>query len=191
MERPKLEKELDSGTFRTYYYLKEELAAFCRENGLPASGSKLELSERITYYLDTGKVLAASTEKKHTVIPENISEESTIEPNFKCAEKHRAFFREKIGKSFSFNVAFQKWLKANTGKTYREAIAAYYQILDEKKTSQTVIEKQFEYNTYIRDFFADNKGKTLEEGIVCWKYKKALPGHNRYEKADLAALQER
>ena len=42
--------------------------------------------------------------------------------------------------------------------------------------------------TYIRDFFADNKGKTLDEAIKCWKYKKGLPGNNRYERSDLVAL---
>lgn len=50
------------------------------------------------------------------------------------------------------------------------------------------MEKQFEYNTYIRDFFADNKGKSLEEAITCWKYKKGLQGHKRYEKTDFVAL---
>ena len=105
-----------------------------------------------------------------------------------CSEKHRAFFKEKIGKSFSFNVAFQKWLKSNTGKTYGDAIKAYYQILEEKKKVKTKIDKQFEYNKYIRDFFEDNKGASLEEAIICWKYKKGLQGHNRYEKSDLAVL---
>ena len=63
------------------------------------------------------------------------------------------FFTEKRGKGFSFNVLFQKWLKNNTGKTYGDAINAYYQILEEKKKGKTTIDKQFEYNTYIRDFF--------------------------------------
>ena len=111
-----------------------------------------------------------------------------IEANIVCSEKHRTFFREKIGKSFSFNVAFQKWLKSNAGKTYADAITAYYQILAEKKNSKTVIDKQFEYNTYIRDFFADNQGKSLDDAIKCWKYKKSLEGHNRYERSDLIAL---
>jgi len=35
-----------------------------------------------------------------------------------------AFFKGKIGKTFSFNVQFQKWLKANAGKTYGAAIEA-------------------------------------------------------------------
>lgn len=75
-----------------------------------------------------------------------ISEDTKIEPDFVCSEKHRAFFKEKISdKSFSFNVAFQKWLKSNTGET-------------------------------------------LEQAIACWKYKKSLQGHNRYEKTDLVAI---
>ncbi len=118
----------------------------------------------------------------------NICEDTIIESGFVCSEKHRAFFKEHIGKSFSFNVTFQKWLKSNEGRTYKEAITAYFDIMEEKKKGETVIDKQFEYNTYIRDFFADNKGKTLEEAIICWKYKKQLPGHNRYERSDLGSL---
>lgn len=40
-ERPALDRSLDSKTFRDFYYLKEELVSFCRENGLPVSGGKL------------------------------------------------------------------------------------------------------------------------------------------------------
>lgn len=187
-ERPILDRNLDSKTFRDFYYLKEELVNFCRENDIPASGGKVEITDRIAYFLDTGKILSAQTERKRTTTISVISEDTKIEANFVCSEKHRAFFREHIGSGFSFNVVFQKWLKSNTGKTYKEAIAAYYQILEDKKKGKTKIDKQFEYNTYIRDFFADNKGKSLEEAIKCWKYKKSLQGHNRYEKSDLMEL---
>ena len=188
--RPELNKELDGKTFRSFYYLKEELISFCRENKLPVSGGKIELTDRISHFLDTGKVLEASSKRKTTVNIELITENTKIEPNIVCSEKHRAFFIEKIGKSFSFNVLFQKWLKSNAGKTYGDAITAYYQILEEKKKGKTTIDKQFEYNTYIRDFFEDNQGRSLEEAIICWKYKKCLQGHNRYEKSVLVALKK-
>lgn len=189
-ERPTLNRQLDGTTFRNFYWLKEELVEFCRNNGLPTTGGKLEITERITHFLDTGEVilLRANTKKK-TTTPAIITENNLIEPNFICSEKHRTFFKENIGKSFSFNVHFQKWLKSNSGKTYKEAIIAYYEILEEKKKGKSAIDKQFEYNTYIRDFFEDNKGKCLEDAIKCWKYKKQLPGHNRYEKSDLIALE--
>ena len=187
-ERPELNKKLDTATFRSFYYLKQELADFCKENGLPTSGSKIELTDRIAYFLDTGNVLKSSAERKTAAIIGTLTEGTVIEPNIVCSEKHRAFFSEKIGKSFSFNVPFQKWLKANAGKTYGDAIRAYYRILEEKKQTKTKIGGQFEYNTYIRDFFADNPGKSLHDAIVCWNYKKGLPGHHRYEQSDLCAL---
>lgn len=187
-ERPILNKDLDGKTFRSFYYLKEELVIFCRENNLPVSGGKLELTDRIAYFLDTGKVSEGSIKRKTKTNINQITESSVIEADIVCSETHRAFFKEKIGKSFSFNVLFQKWLKANAGKTYGDAIEAYYQILEEKKNGKTTIDKQFEYNTYIRDFFEDNQGKSLEEAIICWKYKKGLQGHNRYERSDLVAL---
>ena len=189
LERPVLNKKLDSKTFRDFYYLKDELVIFCRENGLPTSGSKIEITERIAYFLDTGKKLPASKTNTKVIAIKTISEETEIESDFVCSEKHRAFFKEHIGKGFSFNVSFQKWLKSNAGKTYQDAISAYYRILEEKKKGKTVIEKQFEYNTYTRDFFLDNKGKSLEDAIKCWKYKKQLRGHNRYERSDLIALE--
>ena len=106
----------------------------------------------------------------------NITKNTIIEVDFVCSERHRKFFKEHIGNSFSFNVAFQKWLKSNAGKTYKEAIASYYQILEDKKKGKAKIDKQFEYNIYIRAFFADNKGRTLEDAIKCWKYKKHYRG---------------
>ena len=187
-QRPELNKETDTAAFRSYYYLKQELAGFCRENGLPTSGSKAKLTDRIAYFLDTGNVLRSSAERKTAVNIGTLTEDTVIEPNIVCSEKHRAFFNEKLGKSFSFNVPFQKWLKANAGKTHGDAILAYYRILEEKKQTKTEIGGQFEYNTYIRDFFADNPGKSLHDAIVCWNYKKSLPGHHRYEQSDLHAL---
>lgn len=190
IDRPILDKNLDSKTFREFYYLKEELVDFCRKYGLPTFGGKLEITERIAHFLDTGEILSAKRVQKKAQTITDITEETPIESDFVCSEKHRAFFKEHIGNSFSFNVAFQNWLKSNSGKTYADAIAAYYQILEDKKKGKTKIDKQFEYNTYIRDFFANNQGKSLDEAIKCWKYKKQLQGHNRYEKTDLVALEK-
>ena len=188
MDRPELNKKLDSKTFRDYYYLKEELIDFCRKNNLLTTGSKIELTDRISKYLDTGERIFKSYDTRRTKIIDEITLDSVIEDNFVCSEKHRAFYKKEIGNSFSFNVLFQKWLKSNAGKTYKDSIVAYYKILEDKKNNKTTIDKQFEYNTYIRDFFNDNKDKTLEDAIKCWKYKKSLKGHNKYEKEDLKVL---
>ena len=188
MDRPELNNQLDSKTFREYYYLKEELIDFCRRNGLQTTGGKIELTERISIFLDTGERSIKNHDSRRTQIIDEITLDSIIEDNFVCSEKHRAFYKKEIGKRFSFNVLFQKWLKSNAGKTYKDSINAYYKILEDKKNNKTTIDKQFEYNTYIRDFFNDNKDKTLDDAIKCWKYKKSLKGSNKYEKEDLKIL---
>ena len=186
--RPNLDNSLDSKTFKEFYYLKEELVNFCRKNNLQTTGGKIELTERIANFLETGERTYKSHNIRKNVIIDEITIHTIIEENFVCSEKHRAFYKEKIGNNFSFNVAFQKWLKSNSGKTYQDSINAYYQILEDKKKNKTIIDKQFEYNTYIRDFFYDNKDKNLEQAIKCWKYKKNLKGHNKYEREDLKIL---
>ncbi len=54
--RPNLTKEISIKDFNDYYWLKEELQTFCRGNGISASGSKIEFSDRIKTYLLTGEI---------------------------------------------------------------------------------------------------------------------------------------
>lgn len=181
--------QITLNTIHEHYFLKEELVGFCREHQLPTTGSKQCLTQLIASYLETGEIPIVETPKgKKTISPAVITPDTIVEKNFVCSQKHREFFAQQIGSSFSFKVAFQTWLKTNSGKTYQEAILAYYELLETQKQQPTKIEKQFEYNTYIRAFFAANKGASLQDAIVCWKYKKSLPGSHAYEKSDLQAL---
>lgn len=84
---------------------------------LKRTGSKSELSERIAVFLESGKRTRAEHKNRKTQSAGEIKPNNIIEENFVCSEKHRAFFKEQVGKSFSFNVAFQKWLKSNAGNS--------------------------------------------------------------------------
>lgn len=187
-ERPDLNLELDSSTFKEYYYLKKEMEDFCRSNGLKVSGSKLELAERIIEFLETGRKDFDISKRPKRKNKSEITLNSIIEDDFICSQQHREFYKKNIGKSFTFNVEFQKWLKNNAGKTYNDSILAYYDILENNKKNKADIPRQFEYNQYIRDFFKENDDKSLKDAIECWKYKKSLKGHNKYESGDLIAL---
>ena len=184
---PKLTRDLSPEEFKEYYFLKEELKDFCRAEGLRIGGSKEDLEKRIVHYLATGEELNKSSVKRiQTDSVSEITLNSKLGENFKCSEDKRAFFEEKIGKGFKFKVKFQKWLKANPDKTYGDAIDAYFEI--QNSGEKTKIDKQFQYNQYIRDFFENNNDKSLDDAIKCWKYKKSLKGHNKYEESDLEAL---
>ena len=66
MDRPELNNQLDSKTFREYYYLKEELIDFCRKNNLQTTGGKIELTDRISKFLDTGERIIKVYDSRRT-----------------------------------------------------------------------------------------------------------------------------
>ncbi|HEX2953283.1 MAG TPA: DUF6434 domain-containing protein [Bacillota bacterium] len=193
--RPNLRIGLDADLFLQFYYLKEEMQDFCREQGLSVSGGKNEIKSRVEAFLRNGTKEPQGQDRKvfeqKRINPVELSLDAVIEDNFRSTELHREFFASIIGRKFHFNVKFQKYLKENTGKTYAEAVEAWYRLDRERKESRGMepIDSQFEYNRYIRAFFAENPGRTLKDAITCWKYKRNQPGTHAYDKRDLAALE--
>ncbi|MCK1984249.1 MULTISPECIES: DUF6434 domain-containing protein [Peribacillus] len=190
-ERPNLDKKISVEDFLEFYWLKEELQNFCREEAMSASGSKIEITERIAYYLKTGHRLRvsrpSSNPKRSPYYPtksaSTMSLNTVIEPGFKCTQEHREFFKSVIGTKFHFSVELQNFIKANAGKTYNDVVDHYYKIQEDKKNGRrTTISRQFEYNTFIRDYYDDpaNNGKSLKEAISAWKEVRSQRGDNVY-----------
>ncbi len=170
--RPKLDKNTKAETFIDFYWLKEELVSFCKRYSLPASGSKDELTQRIHEYLKTGKVVPAMKKKNvnKKAINSPLSLDASIPEGYKNDARHQAFFKSEIGEHFKFNVPFMNWMKENSGRTYKEAIAEWNRINSEKKQGKkTTISSQFQYNQYIRDFFQSNPKAKRDDAIKCWK----------------------
>jgi len=192
--RPPLNTHISPKDFREFYWLKKELMAFCKQEGLRTSGSKTEITERIIHFLETGKKETyVSTSKPSSTFDwqqEALSLETVITDNYKNTENVRNFFEQELGKGFKFNVKFMNWMKSHVGKTLQEATEAWKKIKMEDKTSKRPkeIAPQFEYNRYLRDFLADNPQLTREVGIELWKIKRSLRGDNVYRKEDLAYL---
>lgn len=138
--RPPLTKSISLEDFQNFYWLKAELQTFCREHGLPASGSKIEITERISHYLHTGKILKNSSSQKvskASLSYKQLSLQTIITNNHRCSEDVRAFFKEKIGANFRFTVALQKFFKENVGKTYEDALTFWYEENERKKILHT------------------------------------------------------
>lgn len=185
--RPNLTKGISVESFRDYYWLKEELQSFCRENGISASGSKIEISDRIETFLLTGEIkkpIRKSKANKKIKPQTDLSLDTVITENHRCSQDVRAFFKTVIPK-FHFSTYIQNYFKNNVGQTYRDVINAWYEEEERKKdpSYKKKIAPQFEYNQFIRDFFADpkNQGKSREEAIEAWNEIKKLPGSNKYE----------
>lgn len=185
MLRPKLTKDIRVEVFKNYYWLKEELQSFCRENGISATGSKIEISDRIETFLQTGEIKKPIRKSKGTPkVPETeLSLDTVITEDHRCSQHVRAFFKSVIP-NFHFSTYIQNYFKTNVGKTYQDVINAWHEEEARKRdpSYKKKIAPQFEYNQFIRDFFADhkNKGRSRDDAIAAWNEIKKLPGSNKY-----------
>lgn len=198
MQRPTLNKDISLTNFNDFYWLKEELVAFCRTEGISTAGGKLELAGRIQTYLSTGTIVKPETiiKKSHSTFDwktEPLTPSTIITDSYRNSENVRAFFLAEIGSHFSFNVKFMNWMKQATGKTLQDAIEEWKKINDLKKDKnyQTEIAPQFEYNRYMRAFLADNPDLTTKDAMKYWKLKKAQRGSNAYEREDLKLIEHK
>ena len=185
--RHELTKNLPINEFTDFYWLKTELQQFCRENNMSPSGSKMELSKRIEAFLTTGDTQhsgAPSKRRSSSKTQARLTLDTVIGENHRCSQEVRAFFKEAIHPTFHFSTYIQNYFKENVGKTYRDAVKAWYEEEERKKqpSYQKEIAPQFEYNRFIRDFFNDpkNKGKGRDDAIAAWKHLKLQPGSNQY-----------
>ena len=180
--------------FKKWYWLKEEVVAYCKGMGIPYTGSKFEIIDRIAEALDNG-LEASNKPKKKAIVSKidwhkaELTLETVITDSYKNGQNSRRFFTEYCGKNFSFNIEFMAWIKANVGETLKDAVEEWLRIAEKSKdkTVKTDIPKGNQYNQYMRDFFADNPDKTIKEARHFWQLKRSLPlSLHKYERSDLA-----
>lgn len=176
LKRPKLTPHISLADFQGFYWLKEELVFFCRENSLPTTGSKADITARIEHFLTTGNSFLTpgiSTKRRIACdkLPVQLHPDTIIGAHWRCSERLRAFFVQEIGPQFHFNQAMRDFIKHGAGKTLREGIEVWHADRSTPKV-ETNIAPQFEYNRHMREFFKANQGKTLQDAIAAWKAKK-------------------
>jgi hypothetical protein len=125
MSLPKTKEELLGK-----YYLKNDLINICKKYGLPKSGSKENLLEYISNFIENKPIEKIKITSKVSNNDFKPSLEKLIDTNYSNNEIHRDFFKKVIGNNFKFNVQFMNWLGKNKGeKTYKEAVEKYNKIL--------------------------------------------------------------
>lgn len=191
MKRPNLDKNITLKDFNDFYWSKHELIEFCKSIKIPyTAAGKLEIADRIRYYICTGEIMEIKTVRKQSNFnwnAEKLTCETLITDNYKNGKNVRNFFIQEIGTHFSFNVRFLKWMKENIGRTLGDAVNEWKKINDMKndKNYTKEISPQFEYNRYIRAFLDDNPNLSTKDAIKYWKIKKSERGTNEYNRKDL------
>lgn len=181
-KRPTLSKTTKVSDFKNYYWDKLELIKFCRENRIPQEGGKIELSERIEYFLSSGGKVKSTPRKKPRSSFDSDQEITVNTPviHYKSDAKTREFFVSQIGDAFRFNCYLRSFAKQeNNGElTYGDLVQGYKDSLQNKKTT---IDKQFEYNQFQRDFHKNNFKRSALECNQAWKLIKQAPGGSTYK----------
>jgi hypothetical protein len=177
MTRPPLTKKISINDLAGYYWLKEELADFCRENDISASGSKQELFDRVRMFIETGEKPAetkkTSSRKERGSMPKVFTRRSVIGPGWHCSQELRYFFEREIGESFHFDGVMRELIYHGAGLTLDEVIQSW-KSSNESFSPKKEIAPQFEYNRHIRAYFSEHKGATLADAIDAWKKLKVL-----------------
>ncbi len=168
-QRPEFNEIKDYDEFCKYYWYREELIKICKDLGLKASGSKIELNEVIKAYLSGDKILPEKrrSKRKKATITELTLDTGLIECGFTFGNRFREFFAEQTGvKPFKFNVdmvASAKAVKENGDESFTlgDLLDIYYG----KKTYVRYDKSALQWNKFVKDFCADDATKIYDERL--------------------------
>ena len=171
--RPSLHPQLAPHTFAAWYWLKAELQAYCRAQGMSAGGSKAELMQRISAHLAGTPVPTAAPHKTpRAALPSTLSLNTNLQSGWPLNQALREFFVAHLGMPFRFNQALRDLFKNPQGQTLADAVALYRQTHAQTRS----ISGQFQFNQHMRDHFAQHPGATREQALQAWRDKRQAAG---------------
>jgi SAP domain-containing new25/Domain of unknown function (DUF6434) len=182
LERPPLSPSLDATEFRRWYWLKQELVDFAKQEGLSASGDKPNLANRIALFLGgvNPQVAGASTKVVRQTVSKRLSEPLTLEtalgPKQASSQQLREFFVEAIGPRFSYDIHMRTFLASNETKTLGEAVAHWHAT---RNTAKPETLPQLELVRFTKAWHRAHPAGTQVECRTAWKLYKSLPVEER------------
>ncbi|KAA0974262.1 hypothetical protein FQ154_15560 [Paeniglutamicibacter gangotriensis] len=177
-ERPGLTPGLDGTEFARWYWTKNELVDFARQQGIRTGGGKAELAARLTAFLDGTPIPAPVVRKRagkqlapplslHTVVP----------PGQRCSQVLRLWLTEQLGPGFHFDAPMREFFAAANGTTTLADALAHWSAT--RGAEPRLIDQQFELNRFTRDWHKQNPGGSREEMLAGWKQYRSLPADLR------------
>lgn len=167
-ERPPLSTELSGAEFARWYWLKDELSSFARTLGLKTTGSKDLLTARITASLN-GLAFAEpaiAPKRSATQLSGQLHSTTLIPAGQRSSQVLRAWFTERIGPSFHFDVHMREFIATSNGtRTFGHAIEHWHAT---RNLGPTEIDSQFEYNRFTRVWHQTHPEGSKEQLLNAW-----------------------
>jgi SAP domain-containing new25/Domain of unknown function (DUF6434) len=200
--RPPLTPRTSVEEFRRHYWYLADLAHFCRENGLKASGQKHELVARVETFLMTGNREDPTQAREarpsaRATRGESITPDTIVTEDYKCDERTREFFKALIGPNFHFTAELQRFRrerqKNGIRTTYGDLAREWLAERDRRKQRgyKSQIGGEWRYNQFVRDFLADkerNAGKHMRDAARAWNLIRDHTGPKSYAEYVRAGL---
>lgn len=194
--RPDIETLSTGAELRRWYWRKDELVPHARALGVKTTGAKFRILDRIAHYLDTGETafpgdVAPKVTSGFDWRTASLTDDTEITDSYTNSQNVRRYFKSRLGAGFTFNTAFMEWMKANVGKTLKDACDVYPDLM--KVPGRTDIKDHNQFNQYTRDFLADNPSLGMDAVRRAWAAKIKRPsdtGRHRYDPEDLTLLKD-
>ncbi len=187
-QRPYLNRSISIKDFNEFYWKKNELINFCKQNNLSSCGNKIEVTQRIGAFLATGKEmhfvkgLTRNQRDSHF----KLLTPNTVVMNYKSDKVTRDFFIREIGKHFTFKSTVLNWIKEQQQRkitlTYGDIVHKWKEIYNEQTNSlfQTKIPIQFQFNQFMRDWKLAKAGPGAKKAWVFIRSHRGLPTFSHY-----------
>lgn len=173
--RPILCTELPEQAFLRWYWLKEELEFFARENNIRVSGSKALLTDRIAAAL-AGRTFVEPMPVRRTgsqQLSGPLLPSTRIPAGQRSSQIVRAWMLEQIGPGFHFDAAMREFFAQSDGtKTMQDAVDHFHATRDQVSKS---IDNQFEYNRFTRAWHRDFPEGSRDELLKAWRVYRNTP----------------
>lgn len=165
--RPVLHPALSEGEFRRWYWLRQELAAFASELGIPAAGGKIELADRIAARLAGREVSAPERRPARIQLDGVLTLDTVIPPGQRSSQALRGFFTAQLGPGFHFDGVMREFIRDGAGRTLGDAVEHWRQSRG-RVGRATEVAAQFEYNRFTRQWRAEHPGGSREALLEAW-----------------------
>ncbi|MGL5851696.1 MAG: DUF6434 domain-containing protein [Phycicoccus sp.] len=177
--RPPLAPGLPAEELLRWYWLRSELVGLARALGVPASGSKAELTDRLHRVLGGAPPNDARPPRRaaRAPLPEPLMEASVIPPGQRSTQQLRAWFTARLGPSFRFDGHLRGFLAGSDGSaTLGDALAHWHAT---RALPRETPAEQFEYNRFTRQWWREHPGGDRAGLAAAWRAYRGTPTNER------------
>lgn len=175
MDRPTITSATSPEDITDWYWKVADLRLIAKRLGVPSSGTKGQLVERLRATLAGEAVTGQRTSRPGAEMPTPLSPSTVVPAGARMTRQVRAFMIEQVGPGFRFDATMRDFFAAPDDRTLGDAVELWWSSRGRRRE----ISPQFEYNRFTREFWASHPDGTREQLREAWNTYKELSASQR------------